>query len=274
MRRRGLLCALAGAVGLAGCGGATEEPASTEAATPAPVPTEEPTPVESPPADLSALGVADGRELARAHRETLVGGPHGFRRRAAVREDGELVRSVEVTIRASAGSAKFYFSFEATDTPRYPTAPLEPFFETWYDGTTYQRFGGGDDYFVTTDRTFDSPRNATTDRFRIQRLFEAFSALEVTETGGEATLEATATGLRVGYDVTPRRLRVLSDPRGARLEATVGTDPRFVTRYDLSTAAAIDRRPVDVRATVDFDRLEEPPTEPGWVESAREQAER
>jgi hypothetical protein len=180
-----------------------------------------------------------------------------------------------VTIRPPAGPATFYFSFEATDTSRYPTAPLEPLFETWYDGPTYQRFGGEDDYFVTPDRTFDSPRNATTDRFRIQRLFEAFSTLEAVETGtdADARIEATATGLRAGYDVTPKRLRVLSDPRGARLEATVGTDPQFVAGYDLSTVAAIDRRPVDVRAAVDFDRLEAPPTEPGWVERAREQAE-
>jgi hypothetical protein len=272
MRRRTLLAGVAGTVALAGCSGSDDGSASTsdsEALTPAPVPTTEPAPESLPPPDLSELGVEDAEDLARQHRDALVDGPHGVRRVAVVSEDGEPIRSMEVRIRATAGSESYYVSFEAEDTVRYPTTPAEPFFETWYDGTTYQRYGD-DDYIITDQRPLDSPRNQTTDRFRIQQLFDAFSTVEVTERDGDFDTEGT--DLRAGFDVTPRRFRLLSAPRAASLRAVVRPEPRFVSRYDLSMVATLDLRSVDVDAAVDFERLDSPPTEPEWVEAARETA--
>lgn len=269
MRRRALLATAAAAV-TAGCGNSgeadtRETPADDVTPAPVPTPAPAPNPGSLPPSEFSAL-----------HRDALRAGPHGFRRVVAVRDvdTDRTIRTMIVTIRAASGSVPLYFSFDVQDSDAYPTSPLEPFFETWYDGTTYQRFGREDDYLVTDERTFDSPGNATTDRFRVQRLLEGFESVEVAER--DAGFDIVGTAVREGADVPPRRLRLLSDPQDARLEATVETltiaERRmpYVAAYDLSLLATVDDSTVDVAANVEYERLPEEPTEPEWVQTARE----
>lgn len=269
MRRRGVLAALGAAVTLAGCSGLgeTEEPA--ERVTPAPVPTDRPMPQEGPPVDLSELGVGDAAELGERHQNALVSEAHGFTREATVFEEGEPIRTLRVVFRARSGAGAYHFVFETEDTPRYPEIPAEPYFEVWDDGTTHQRSGRDDpEFLVSSGRLFDSPGTRTTDRFRIQRLFEALQSGEVTAAAGR--FEFVGSGLRTGRPVAPERLRAVSDPREATLEATGGREPLYVGGYDLSLSAAVSGRPVEVRASVEYERLADAPLAPSWVSTARE----
>lgn len=272
MRRRSVLAALGAAAtsALAGCD--ADEDGSAEAAdtvTAAPVPSDRRTPEAAPPADLSALGVADAAALGDAHWRTLSSSPHGFSRTAVVREDGDPIRRMRVTVRAAAGATAYRFTFEVDDTDRYPSSPVEPYVDLWDDGRTYQRYGREDPtYAVAAGRAFDAPSQRTTERYRVRRVFEAFSSatVEPTGTGSEVVL----TGLRTGYDVTPRRLRLLEAPRAGRLVATVGASPAYVEATSLTLQTTVSGSSVEVTEQVEYERLARPPEPPAWVERARD----
>jgi hypothetical protein len=271
LHRRRFLAALSAPL-FAGCNTVDSNPAPSGTPTAVPVPTARPTPQRGPPPDLSALGVADAPELARTHRDSLLAGPHGFTREVIITENGTPIRTLRVEVRSAADAEAYHFVFDTEDTERYPTQPAEPYFETWDDGTTHNRYGRDDpEYFVTESRAFDSPTDGTTDRFRIRRLFGSFSSVAVSETTDGAT--AVGTDLRAGWDATPSRVRVISTLYSGRFEATVRFDPLYVDGYDLSVAASISGQPVDIEATVDYERLDEAPTPPEWVETAKEEGD-
>lgn len=273
MRRRSVLAALgaAAASSLAGCSSGDDTSGASETATAAPVPTDPPTPEAGSPADLSALGVADAAALGDEHWRTLSSAPHGFSRVAVVSEAGENIRRMRTSVRATTGATAYHFTFEAEDTERYPSRPVEPYLELWDEGRTYQRYGREEPTFAVSEgRAFDAPSQGTTERYRVRRVFEAF---------GEATVEATAAGhevvgteLRPGYDVTPRRLRLLDPPRVGRVAGVVRDAPTYVDRYSLTLRTTIRNRAVGVEERVDYDRLDRPPEPPAWVERAREAA--
>ena len=267
--RRQFLAALSAPL-LAGCNTTDSNTAPSGTPTAVPVPTDRPTPQRAPPPDLSALGVADAPELARAHRDSLLAGPHGFSREVVITEDGTPIRTLRVEVRSAADAEAYHFVFDTEDTERYPTQPAEPYFETWDDGTTHNRYGRSDpEYFVTESRAFDSPTDGTTDRFRIRRLFGSFASMAISETTDGAS--AVGTDLRAGWDATPSRIRVISTLYSGRFDASVRFAPLYVDGYDLSITAAISGDPVDIEATVDYERLDEPPTPPAWVETAKEE---
>lgn len=271
MRRRSVLAALgAAASALAGCNVDDDGSAAvSETATAAPVPTDPPTPEAAPPADLSALGVADAAALGDRHWRTLSATPHGFTREATVRDDGAEIRRMRVTVRASANASVYHFTFDVRDTERYPSQPVESYVEVWDDGTTYQRFGRDEsEYAVATGRSFDAPSVRTTERYRVQRLFEAFA--EATVEASDAGFDVVAAGLRPEYDVTPDRFRLLERPRDGRLAATVADSPLYVSAYRLTTVADVVDHPVDVAEQVDYRRLDEAPSRPAWVAEADE----
>lgn len=273
MRRRSVLVALvaAAASSLAGCSSEDGTSGVAETATAAPVPTDPPTPEAGSPADLSALGVADAAALGDEHWRTLSAGPHRFSRVAVVSEGGEPIRRMRVAIRATARATAYHFTFEAEDTERYPSQPAEPYVELWDDGTTFQRYGREEPTFAVSEgRSFDAPSQGTTERFRVRRVFEAFSAATVEST--DAGFEVVETELRPGYDVTPRRLRLLEPPRSGRLAAVVQDTPTYVDRYDLTLRTRVSDRAVGVEERVDYGRLDRPPEPPAWIERAREAA--
>lgn len=274
MRRRTVLAALAAAIGaLSGCNG-TEDATDgiAETATPVPVPTDRPTPRPGPPANLSTLGVEDAAELGERHWQSLSAAPHGFTREATVLDDRGRIRRLRTTLRARTDATAFHFVFELDDSDRYPTRSVESYLEVWVEEEIYQRLGRDDPEYTVdsgTDPTLDAPSMRTTDRYRIGHLFEAFASATVESAAGG--FEVVATGLREGYDVTPRRLHLLFDPREARLDALLEGAPLFVGEYELSVRAALSGRPVDVEASVDYERLDEPPEPPSWVETAIEE---
>lgn len=274
MRRRSVLAALGTAAtsALTGCnvddGGETGD---QETATAAPVPTDPPKPVAAPPADLSALGVEDASELGDRHWRTLSAAPHGFTREATVVEDDVVIRRMRVTVGAAANAAVYHFTFDVRDTERYPSEPVESYVELWDDGTTYQRFGENEsEYAVATGRSFDAPSVRTTERFRVRRVFEAFAEATIQEQA--SGYDVVGEGLRLGYDVTPRRFRLLQQPLGGRLAASVTEPPLFVDGYGLTMRAELSDRPVDVDERVDYEQLDEAPSPPAWVASAKEDA--
>jgi hypothetical protein len=269
--RRRFLAAVSAPL-LAGCNTSNSNAESVGTPTAVPVPTDRPTPQRRPPPDLSALGVEDAPELARGHRDSLLAGPHGFTREVVVTEDGTPIRTLQVRVRSTADAEAYHFVFDTEDTERYPTQPAEPYFETWDDGTTHNRYGRRNpEYFVSESRAFDSPADGTTDRFRIRRLFGSFASVAISETTDGAS--AVGTDLRAGWDVTPARIRLITTLYSGRFEATVRSNPLYVDGYDLSVAASISGQPVDIEATVDYERLDEPPAPPEWVETAKEEAE-
>lgn len=271
MRRRRFIAALSAPL-VAGCNTSGSNADAVGTPTAVPVPTDRPTPRRGPPPDLSALGVADAPALARTHRDSLLDGPHGFTREVAITENGTPIRTLRVEVRSAADAEAYHFVFDAEDTERYPTQPAEPYFETWDDGTTHNRYGRNDpEYLVSESRAFDSPTDGTTDRFRIRRLFGSFASVAITETTDGAA--AVGTDLRAGWDATPARIRVITTLYRGRFEATVRFDPLYVDGYDLSVAASISGQPVDIEATVDYERLDEQPTPPAWVETAKEEAD-
>lgn len=266
MRRRSVLAVLgAAASALAGCNvGDDGRAAVSETATAAPVLTDHPTPEAAPPADLSELGVADAAALGDRHWRTLSSGPHGFTREATVRDDGVEIRRLRVAVRASANASVYHFTFDVEDTDRYPSQPVESYVGVWDDGTTYQRLGLDDpEYAVDAGRSFDTPSVRTTERFRVQRLFEAVAEATVRTTDGGYDVVCRA--LRPGHDVTSDRHRLLEAPRDARLGVAVAGSPLFVSSCGLTTVADV---PAEVAETVDYHRLYEPPSRPAWVEEA------
>jgi hypothetical protein len=274
VRRRAVLTGLAGALGaLSGCNAAEERTdpiAETE--TPVPVPTDRRTPRSAPPAALSALGVDDAAELGERHWRSLSAAPHGLARAAAVRDEEGLIRHLRMTIRARTDATAHHIVFEFEDSERYPSESIAPYLEVWIDDATYQRFGREDpEYTVVTgtEPALYAPSVRTTERYRIAHLFEAFSSAAVDPT--PEGFEVTAEGLREGYDVTPRRLHLLVEPRGGRLEAVLEGAPLSVGEYRLSVRAALSGRPVDVESSVDYERLEDPPEPPSWIETAIEE---
>lgn len=274
MRRRVLLASVAvAASGLAGCESVDDgESPPRRTVTAAPVPTDRPTPESGPPADLSELGVDAASELGDRHWRTLSSGPHGFDREAVVFDDGEAIRRMHVRVRASAAAETYRFVFDVEDTDRYPSTPAYPYVEIWDDGTAYQRFGREDaEYAITENRAFDAPSARTAERYRIFRLFDAFSSASIERVADG--FEVTATDLRVGYEISPRRFRLLSGSRNARLEATVKEVPFFVEGYDLSLRNDVSGRAVDIEERLEYRRLDAAPTPPSWVETAKQNAE-
>lgn len=271
MRRRSVLAALgAAASALAGCNaGERGAGGGSETVTAVPVPTDPPTPASGSPADLSALGVEDATALGDVHWRTLSAGPHGFSRTAVVSQAGEPIRRLRTAVRATTGARAYHFTFDADDTDRYPSQPVEPYIELWDDGRTYQRYGREEPTFAVSEaRAFDAPSQQTTERYRVRRVFEAFAAAAIDAM--PAGHELVGTELRPGIDVTPRRLRLLDTPRVGHLAAIVRNGPTWVDRYDLTLQTTIRDRAVGVDERVDYLRLDRPPEPPAWVERARE----